>query len=71
MKKNGKSVTYLVYPDEVHDYVRNENWNSLFAVAERFWKQYLGGRIEPIDREFKNTSMKISEEAELIVDLPK
>jgi dipeptidyl aminopeptidase/acylaminoacyl peptidase len=47
MKKAKKSVTYLVYDDEGHDYTRKENLVSLFAVAEKFFYEHLGGRFEP------------------------
>jgi dipeptidyl aminopeptidase/acylaminoacyl peptidase len=48
MRKHGKRVTYLLYPDEPHDLRRAASWVSLFAVAESFFHQHLGGRYEPI-----------------------
>ena len=48
LQKYKKPVTYLLYPDEPHDFIRAENWVSLFAIAERFFHDHLGGRYEPI-----------------------
>jgi dipeptidyl aminopeptidase/acylaminoacyl peptidase len=48
MAKHGKPVTYVLYPDEPHDLRRPESWTSLFAVAERFFHDHLGGLYEPL-----------------------
>jgi dipeptidyl aminopeptidase/acylaminoacyl peptidase len=48
MQKQKKPVTYVLYPDEPHDLRRSENWVSLFAIAERFFHEHLGGRYEPV-----------------------
>lgn len=48
MQKHKKPVTYVLYPDEPHDIRRSESWVSLFAIAERFFAEHLGGRYEPI-----------------------
>ena len=69
MKKHGKPVTYIVYPDEGHDYERKENWISLFAVAERFFHEHLGGRYEPFGDEFKSSSAQVLEGEPLIPEL--
>jgi dipeptidyl aminopeptidase/acylaminoacyl peptidase len=47
MKANGIPVTYVLYPDEGHGFVRPANRLSFNAIAERFLAQYLGGRSEP------------------------
>jgi dipeptidyl aminopeptidase/acylaminoacyl peptidase len=47
MRKNGKPVEYLVFPDEGHGFARPENNRKFFAAAEAFLAQYLGGRAEP------------------------
>ncbi|HEX5602048.1 MAG TPA: S9 family peptidase [Pyrinomonadaceae bacterium] len=69
MKKHGKPVTYILYPDEGHDYQRKENWISLFAVAERFFHEHLGGRYEPFNDEFSASSAQVLEGQPLIPDL--
>jgi len=69
MKKHNKPVTYLLYPDEGHDYARKENWISLFAVAERFFHEHLGGRYEPLGDDLRLSSVEVLEGEQLIPDL--
>jgi hypothetical protein len=69
MKQHQKPVTYLVYEDEGHDYRRKENWISLFAVAERFFHEHLGGRYEPFSNDFVGASMQVVEGETLIPEL--
>ena len=69
MRKHHKPVTYLLYPDEGHDYVRNENWISFFAVAERFLHEHLGGRFEPVGEDLASANFEILEGARLIPGL--
>ena len=69
MKKHNKPVTYLLYPDEGHDYARKENWISLFAVAERFFHEHLGGRYEPIGNDLSASNVEVLEGGHLIPDL--
>jgi hypothetical protein len=69
MKQHAKPVTYLLYPDEGHDYQRKENWMSLFAVAERFFHEHLGGRYEPLGNDFRASSVQVPEGELLIPDL--
>src|SRR6185369_6095394 len=59
LQKHNKPVTYLLYPDEPHDFRQPENWISLFAVAERFFHEHLGGRYEPIGNAMTGSSIKI------------
>jgi dipeptidyl aminopeptidase/acylaminoacyl peptidase len=47
LKKAGKPVEYLLFPDEGHGFARPENRLKFFAVAEAFLAQHLGGRVEP------------------------
>ncbi len=47
MRKNGKDVEYLVFPDEGHGFARPENNMKFYAAAEAFLAKYLGGRQEP------------------------
>ena len=48
MRKNGKEVEYVVYPDEGHGFQRPENRLHFFAVTEQFLAKHLGGRAEPL-----------------------
>ena len=48
MRKNGKEVKYVVYPDEGHGFARPENRLHFFALSEEFLAKHLGGRFEPI-----------------------
>ena len=48
MRKNGKEVKYVVYPDEGHGFARPENRLHFFAVSEEFLAKHLGGRAEPV-----------------------
>jgi len=47
MRKNGKPVEYIVFPDEGHGFARPENRLIFYAAAEPFLAKYLGGRVEP------------------------
>lgn len=47
MRKNGKTVEYIVFPDEGHGFARPENKLKFYAAAEPFLAKYLGGRAEP------------------------
>lgn len=51
IQKNKGAVTYVLYPDEGHGFVRPENRIDFFARAEAFLGQHLGGRVEPMDGE--------------------
>jgi dipeptidyl aminopeptidase/acylaminoacyl peptidase len=57
MQEKNLSVTYLVYPDEGHGFVRPENRLSYYAVVEAFLAKQLGGRYEPIGKDFENSSI--------------
>jgi dipeptidyl aminopeptidase/acylaminoacyl peptidase len=46
IRKNGRAVTYVVYPDEGHGFARPENSIDFFARAEGFLAACLGGRAE-------------------------
>jgi dipeptidyl aminopeptidase/acylaminoacyl peptidase len=47
MRKNGKLVEYIVFPDEGHGFARPENRLIFYAAAEPFLAKCLGGRGEP------------------------
>lgn len=69
MKKRDIPVTYVLYPDEGHGFSKPENNLSFFAVAEAFLGSCLGGRIEPIGDDFKDSSIEIIHGAEFISGL--
>lgn len=48
VRKNGKELQYVLYPDEGHGFQRPENRMHFFAVTEQFLAKHLGGRAEPI-----------------------
>jgi dipeptidyl aminopeptidase/acylaminoacyl peptidase len=49
MRKNGQPVTYVVFDDEGHGFVRPENNKRFNAAVEAFLHDHLGGRAEPAD----------------------
>jgi dipeptidyl aminopeptidase/acylaminoacyl peptidase len=51
IRKNGKQVDYIVFPDEGHGFLRPENRTKWFAAAEEFLAKNLGGRAEPPAKE--------------------
>lgn len=46
LRKAGKEVEYVEYPDEGHGFFKPENRLDFFRRAERFLAQHLGGRAE-------------------------
>jgi dipeptidyl aminopeptidase/acylaminoacyl peptidase len=48
MRKNGKPVEYILFPDEGHGFARPENRMKFCAATEVFLAKYLGGRYEPV-----------------------
>ncbi|MEO8035734.1 MAG: S9 family peptidase, partial [Acidobacteriota bacterium] len=49
--KNNGSVTYVIYSDEGHGFVRPDNKIDFNARAEQFLSQCVGGRFEPMQGE--------------------
>jgi len=52
-------VTYVLFPDEGHGFRRPQNSKSFNAVAEAFLAEHLGGRFEPIGRDFSGSSITV------------
>jgi dipeptidyl aminopeptidase/acylaminoacyl peptidase len=50
MKKAGKPVTYLLFPDEGHGLAKPENQVKMNTAAELFLAKFLGGRSEPTEK---------------------
>ncbi|MDH4063439.1 MAG: prolyl oligopeptidase family serine peptidase [Acidobacteriota bacterium] len=44
LRKRGVEVEQLVFPDEVHDFLRHENWVRAYRAAADFFNRRLGGR---------------------------
>lgn len=62
LKAKDIPVTYALYPDEGHGFVREANRMSFNALAESFLACHLGGRAEPWTRDdFPGTSLRIIE----------
>ncbi|HYO24605.1 MAG TPA: S9 family peptidase [Lacipirellulaceae bacterium] len=59
MQAKNIPVTYVLYPDEGHGFVREENRASFNAVTEAFLSQYLGGRFEPVGSDFEGSSIHV------------
>jgi dipeptidyl aminopeptidase/acylaminoacyl peptidase len=47
LRAAGREVTYVVYPDEGHGFVRPENVLDFYGRVEEFLALHLGGRTEP------------------------
>jgi dipeptidyl aminopeptidase/acylaminoacyl peptidase len=65
----GVSVTYLLYPDEGHGFLRTENNRSFFAVTEIFLGQCLGGRYEQLGDALAGSSVQVPVGAKYIPGL--
>ena len=50
MREKNLPVTYVVYPDEGHGFVRPENRLDFYGRLDVFFGQYLGGRFEPFNK---------------------
>lgn len=51
LEKLKRPATFLVFPDEGHDYYARETWMAFWSVAEPFLATHLGGRYEPAGNE--------------------
>jgi dipeptidyl aminopeptidase/acylaminoacyl peptidase len=63
MKKKEIPVTYVLYPDEGHGFARPENRKSFNAVTEAFLAEQLGGRFEPVGKDFEGATITVPEGA--------
>lgn len=46
LRDQGKSVEYLLAPDEGHGFDGRENRIAMFVAMERFFAKHLGGRVQ-------------------------
>ena len=61
-----EEVVYFYYPDEGHDYRDPDSWISFWAVTEHFLKDNLGGKAQPIQKDFELGNKVVVEGAEYI-----
>jgi acylaminoacyl-peptidase len=66
MQERKIPVTYVVFPDEGHGFYRPENNIAFHAIAEAFLARHLGGRAEPIGRDFEGSSHEIRAGADIL-----
>jgi acylaminoacyl-peptidase len=61
MRARGLPVTYVVYPEEGHGFMRPESRMSFNAITEAFLAANLGGRCEPIGNDLAGSSLQVRE----------
>ena len=61
MKRKGIPVTYTLFPDEGHGFIKPNNILAEITVIEKFLHDHLGGELETPKDEIKNSSMQILE----------
>ena len=69
MQQKKIPVTYVVFPDEGHGFYRPQNNIAFHAIVEAFLARHLGGRAEPVGRDFDGSSHEIRAGAEVLKDL--
>jgi dipeptidyl aminopeptidase/acylaminoacyl peptidase len=69
MTEKNIPVTYVLYPDEGHGFHRPENNKSFNAVTEAFLAEQLGGRFEPVGKDFEGATITVPEGAEHVPGL--
>lgn len=69
MKKKGLPVTYVLYPDEGHGFARPGNRTSSYAISEAFLAKCLGGRYEPVGKDFEGSTVQVPEGAKHVPGL--
>jgi dipeptidyl aminopeptidase/acylaminoacyl peptidase len=52
-------VTYVLFPDEGHGFVRPANRLAFYAVTEAFLAKFLGGRYQPIGTAFQGSTITV------------
>ena len=69
MQQKNLPVTYVLFPDEGHGFARPENNLAFFAITEAFLAEHLGGRMQPIESDLRQSSAIIEAGGELIPEL--
>ena len=58
-------VTYVLYPDEGHGFLRPPNRMSFYGVSEAFLAEHLGGRYQPLSEDdFEGSTIQVPAGAE-------
>jgi dipeptidyl aminopeptidase/acylaminoacyl peptidase len=70
LKQRGVPVTYITFPDEGHGFARPDNRMAFYAVTEAFLAKHLGGRSQPVGKDFAGSSLKVETGGELVPGLP-
>ncbi len=68
MQDKGIPVTYVVFPDEGHGFVKSENNIAFHAIVEAFLARHLGGRAEPVGDDFKGSSHEVRAGQDILED---
>lgn len=69
MKNRNIPVSYVLYPDEGHGFVKEANQLSYLAITEQFLAKVFGGWSEPIGKdELKESSHKIIEKGSMDIN---
>ncbi len=66
MQEKNIPVTYILYPDEGHGFARPQNNLSFNAAAEEFLATCLGGRVEPVGDDLRDSSITVPAGGELL-----
>jgi hypothetical protein len=59
MQSKKVPVTYILFSDEGHGFVRPQNRLSFYAVAEAFLAEHLGGRYQAIGDAFHDSTISV------------
>jgi dipeptidyl aminopeptidase/acylaminoacyl peptidase len=70
LTERGVPVTYVVFSDEGHGFVRPENRLAFYAVVEAFLAKHLGGRVQPVGDDFAGSTIAIPVGHGLVPGLP-
>ncbi len=69
MEEKKIPVAYVLFPDEGHGFARPENNKAFNAVTEAFLAEHLGGRYQPVGKDFEGSSITVLQGAEQVPGL--
>lgn len=69
LRARGAPVTYVVFADEGHGFIRPENVIAHMATTENFLAHCLGGRAEPFGESLAASSISVPQGAEFVPGL--
>ena len=70
MQQKSIPVTYVLFPDEGHGFARPENRLAFNAITESFLAEHLGGRCEPVGKDFTGSSVTVPVGAQQVAGIP-